>query len=86
MIEYQGNVLPVEVKAGTSGSLKSLHVFVANKKTAIAVRFNTNQGILEKESKASIGNQESHEFSLLSLSLYQVGQIERLYQKVKEDI
>ena len=45
LIEYQSNVLPIEVKPGTSGSLKSLHVFVANKKTAIVVRFDTNLGI-----------------------------------------
>ena len=33
-----------------------------------AVRCNTNLGIWEKESKASLGNQEPHEFSLLFLS------------------
>ena len=33
-------VVPVEVKAGVTGSLKSLQVFVAEKKMPFALRFN----------------------------------------------
>lgn len=80
LIEYQGTVLPIEVKAGKSGSLKSLHIFISSKNTPIAIRFNTNQGIVE-DSVASIGNNKA--FCLLSLALYQVGQLERLYVQLK---
>lgn len=83
LVEYQGKVLPIEVKAGKSGSLKSLHVFVSSKNTPIAIRFNTNQGIVE-DSTASIGKKEPQPFCLLSLALYQVGQLERLYLDVKD--
>ena len=36
---FDGRIVPVEVKAGASGALKSLHQFVAEKEVSIAVRF-----------------------------------------------
>ncbi len=36
---FDGRIVPIEVKAGASGSLKSLHQFVAEKTTPVAVRF-----------------------------------------------
>lgn len=76
LIEHNGHVLPIEVKAGTSGSLKSLHVFVVSKNTSLGIRFNTNSGLRE-ESRAYFMGKGSKEFSLLSLPLYQIGQLER---------
>ncbi len=35
-------ILPIEVKAGKSGSLKSLQQFVLQKKTDLAIRFDVN--------------------------------------------
>ena len=81
LVEYQGKVIPIEVKAGKSGSLKSLHMFITKKKSPVAIRFNTNQGITENLS-SSIGSKEANPFILLSLPLYQVGQVERLYLKL----
>jgi len=37
------NVIPVEVRAGTSGSLKSLQVFLAEKERNFAVRLNMDR-------------------------------------------
>src|SRR5688572_24607589 len=42
MIALGGRIVPIEVKAGGRGSLRSLHQFVGEKKAAFAVRFDTN--------------------------------------------
>ena len=31
VIQYEGQILPIEVKAGTTGTLKSLHQFIKEK-------------------------------------------------------
>ena len=67
-------ILPVEVKAGASGSLKSIHQFVLEKKVKQAIRFDLNQpsrqNILAK-AKSSSGV-SAIEFELISLPLYMV--------------
>jgi len=42
VIALNGQVVPIEVKAGASGSLKSLHQFVGEKKLSFAVRFDAS--------------------------------------------
>ncbi len=54
-------VIPVEVKAGKSGSLKSLHLFLQEKQSEIALRFNADRpSVLEDP-------------LLISLPLYMAG-------------
>ena len=42
IIQHENRVIPLEVKAGTTGTLKSLHQFVKEKKKAIAIRVNSD--------------------------------------------
>lgn len=42
VIQHTGQVVPIEVKSGSSGALKSLHVFMAEKKLRLAVRVNSD--------------------------------------------
>lgn len=42
VVPEQNTIIPIEVKAGKSGTLKSLHQFIANKKVTRAVRFDLN--------------------------------------------
>lgn len=67
-------ILPVEVKAGASGTLKSLQQFVLEKGCEQAVRFDLNQSSrMLVEAKARSGNSvENVCFELLSLPLYAV--------------
>jgi hypothetical protein len=72
-----GKVVPVEVKAGRTGTLRSLHVFVREKESGFALRFNSDRpSLLEVE----IGSADcgSRSFRLLSLPLYLAGQARRL--------
>jgi len=80
LLTRDSRIVPVEVKAGKTGSLKSLHLFFHQKKTDFGLRFNMD--------KPSIGRFSAHvrrkemadqiEYTLLSLPLYLVGQGERL--------
>ena len=70
-------IVPVEIKAGTSGSLKSLHQFLQEKGGGLALRFNAGPpSLLHDVKRLSTG--EVVRYRLLSLPLYLVGQAKRL--------
>ncbi len=80
---HEGNIIPVEVRAGTSGSLKSIQVFLSEKKRSLALRFNMDQPSLGSFS-ADIGAKtgaKNISFTLLSLPLYLAGQTDRLLRE-----
>lgn len=79
VIQHGNQVIPIEVKAGSTGSLKSLHVFMELKKNAIAVRINSD---LPSKTEVKVkGRVESIvEYTLFSLPFYLIGQIYRLIQ------
>jgi hypothetical protein len=63
---------PIEVKAGKTGTLKSLHVYLYEKKLETGIRFN-----LDKPSTGSfsismqnMGENKSLNYNLISLPLY----------------
>jgi len=79
LIQFGQEILPVEVKSGQSGSLKSLHQFALRKNASRAIRFDLNKPSLQivqpsvrtKEKSVTVN------FDLLSLPLYFVEQIFR---------
>lgn len=80
VVGSNGLVLPVEVKSGTSGSLKSLQQFVYSKNTKLVIRFDLNQPRLQQVNhtiKTAQGNQKVS-FILLSLPLYGLQELERI--------
>jgi hypothetical protein len=77
VLEVGTRMLPVEVKAGASGSLRSLHLFVAQKGVSAAVRLNSERpSLLEARHGLSDGTRVN--YRLLSLPLYLAGQVRRL--------
>lgn len=70
-------VVPVEVKAGRSGTLKSLHLFLEEKDRHVAVRLNSEPPSL-LDANAPVPGGPRKAFRLLSLPLYMVGQVRRL--------
>ncbi|MCF7957557.1 MAG: AAA family ATPase [Phycisphaerae bacterium] len=75
------NIVPVEVKAGKTGRLKSLHVFITENKRDFAIRFNADiPSVLDVQT--SVSGKPTHKFRLLSLPLYLVGQTQRLYHEM----
>jgi hypothetical protein len=77
---HEANVIPVEVRAGTSGSLKSLQVFLAEKERNFAVRLNMDRPSLGSFSAAvgGKGGVRNVSYTLLSVPLYLAGQLDRL--------
>ena len=77
VLQHRNHVIPVEVKAGSTGSLKSLHFFMALKHFPIAVRINS-----DIPSKMDINVKDHKEnpinYTLLSIPFYLLGQLQRL--------
>jgi predicted AAA+ superfamily ATPase len=77
----RGNlIVPVEVKAGKSGSLKSLQQFMYRKGAAIAVRFDLNPPSVQNVKnviRTKEGNREV-EYALMSFPLYLVSELTRI--------
>lgn len=78
------SIIPVEVKAGTAGSLRSVHQFLARGVGQIApvvMRFDLNPPSLS-EQEHRVSDERSVHYRLLSLPLYMVEQGERLLAHV----
>ena len=74
-------VVPVEVKAGATGSLRSLQQFVREKSSDLALRFNADPPSLLRDSR-KLPDGTTASYDLLSLPLYLVGQARRLIGEV----
>jgi predicted AAA+ superfamily ATPase len=77
MLPYNGKIIPVEVKSGKVGKLRSLHLFIDKAPHSIAVRVYQGQYLVQK-AKTIAGK----EFTLLNLPFYMVHRIERELDKL----
>ncbi len=80
VVSFQGGVIPIEVKAGAHGTLKSLHYFLQQKNLTLGVRFCSAPPSLSSSTVQV--NQSPLHFKLLSLPFYLVGQLRRLLEVV----
>jgi predicted AAA+ superfamily ATPase len=80
VIEHSGKVIPIEVKAGSTGTLRSLHVFMELKQFPLAVRINS-----ELPAMTLVKNPAGRDvtYKLISLPFYLIGQIVRLIENIK---
>lgn len=80
VLALDGQIVPVEVKAGASGSLKSLHQFVGEKSVTLAVRFDT--GLPSKQLISTKIRKEEKminvDYQLISLPVYLVERLPAL--------
>lgn len=83
IIQHENQVIPVEVKAGTTGTLKSLHQFIKDKRKTVAIRINSDIPRLGPvQVKDYTGS--SIEYTLLSLPFYLLGQLHRLIKSAEK--
>jgi predicted AAA+ superfamily ATPase len=83
LIQCGMNIIPVEVKAGTTGSLRSLHQFMALRESPFAVRFDLNPPseqivsttVITSDSKKMIT------YKLISLPIYFAGRLESIIKQ-----
>lgn len=77
VIQHGNKIIPIEVKAGATGSLKSLHVFMGLKKLPLAMRINSDYpSKTNVDVKDNLG--KSVNYTFISIPFYLVGQIHRL--------
>ncbi|MBY0281790.1 MAG: AAA family ATPase [Alphaproteobacteria bacterium] len=81
IIEHNNQIVPIEVKSGSTGSLKSLHQFMHAKKLSLAVRINDDRpSVTPVNTKLNDGTEVS--YTLLSIPFYLVGQLHRLLNEI----
>jgi predicted AAA+ superfamily ATPase len=71
IISYRSLLIPIEVKSGATGTLRSLHIFMDDAPHDIAIRL--YGGMLKKD---RIHTPKGKAFTLLSLPFYLAGRIE----------
>ncbi len=80
VIQHGSNVIPIEVKAGSTGTLKSLHFYMGLKKSPIAIRINS-----DVPSKTNVEIKDHRgvkiQYVLISIPFYLTGQIHRLLEE-----
>jgi len=76
-----GRIVPVEVKAGKTGRLRSLWQFVAEKEARLALRFNTDKPSL-LETTDTMHENVRISYRLLSLPLYLIDHANRLFDEI----
>lgn len=85
-VTTSGNqIVPVEVKAGKSGTLKSLQQFVLIKNAKLCVRFDLNPPELGRISHGvrTAGGSDTVSYTLLGLPLYLVEELPRLLAEIR---
>jgi predicted AAA+ superfamily ATPase len=85
LIQAGGTVVPVEVKSGAHGSLKSLHQYSAKTGCSLAVRLDLQPPSIQKVKykTTGTGNPAEASFTLLSLPLYFAGSISRIVKDMQ---
>ncbi|MCI5143771.1 MAG: DUF4143 domain-containing protein, partial [Candidatus Electrothrix sp. ATG1] len=86
VIGVSGNIIPVEVKSGAAGTLKSLHQFMGSKQAPLAVRFDINPPSVQEVDTVITKNKQRRQvqYPLVSLPLYLVERLDGVVHAVLE--
>jgi hypothetical protein len=84
VIASGSRIIPIEVKAGKSGTIRSLQQFALNKQTTTCIRFDLNPpSIGQFEHSVRVKNGSTPiSYSLLSLPLYLVEELPRILEEL----
>ena len=82
IIQHQSMIVPIEVKSGKPGSLKSLHYFMAEKNKNLAVRINSDKPSIHHINTQTSSTLPSN-YILTSIPFYLIEQLPRLLNLVK---
>lgn len=77
VLEIDGNVVPVEVKSGAAGSMKSLHQFMHDKKLPFALRLDRNPPSLQSMHVRTTKGQEVR-YKMLNLPYYLIWKLKHI--------
>jgi predicted AAA+ superfamily ATPase len=77
LIQHKSQIIPIEVKAGKTGTLKSLHYYMNQKNSNIAVRINSDfPSITDIKVKNHLG--KPVEYTLISIPFYLISELHRI--------
>ena len=78
----RGHIVPIEVKAGKSGTMRSLHQFVAKNSTEAAVRFDLNLPSVMSSAHQVVTNEGTVavKYDLISLPVYLACELYRILE------
>lgn len=88
VIASGNQVIPIEVKSGKSGTLKSLQQFVLNKNTTLCIRVDLNPpefGNISHGVRSNDGNSVSVSYNLLALPLYLIEELPRILDEIRSE-
>jgi uncharacterized protein len=80
LFQIENSIYPVEIKAGKRGTLRSMHVFLAEQNMETGIRFNIDIPSMGKglRVKVNLPGNEQLTYNLLSFPLYFAGRLARL--------
>lgn len=81
LLQTGTEIVPVEVKSGATGQLKSLHQFMAERKLSLAVRLNTDKSSLTDLDVKTVKGERAR-YKLISLPFYMISEIPRLLHRL----
>jgi len=79
LVNYKGKIIPVEIKSGLSGRMRSLYAFMNSSKNNLAIRFYSG-----KYSVTDGKTIEGKKFRLLNLPFYLSSRLEKYIDLVKD--
>ncbi len=82
IFQHKNKIYPIEVKAGKTGTLKSIQVYMYEKKLKNGIRFNMDlPNIGSFKTKVNVPNKNAElSWTLLSLPLYMVSELRRIIE------
>jgi predicted AAA+ superfamily ATPase len=80
LFECGNKIYPVEIKSGSSGTIKSLHSYIIKKQATHAIRISSGKPSVQKLTARS--NKQENQFNLIDLPFYMINQLERLLEGV----
>lgn len=81
LVEVGGRVVPIEIKSGAAGAMKSLHQFMYEKALPVAVRLDRNPPSLQDVDVKTTRGQRVR-YQLLNLPHYLAGHLPRLLEEL----
>ena len=88
VVQFGSNIIPIEVKAGASGTLRSLHTFMGEKMLPLAIRFDLNRPSVQDidiDVPISGGTMRKAKYRLLNLPLYLASWLPEIVTNLRED-
>jgi predicted AAA+ superfamily ATPase len=84
LFQIENKIYPIEVKAGKTGTLKSLQVYLAEKKEETGIRLNTDMPSYGENLTANVNIKKqkySYTYNLVSLPMYFTSDLSRISQE-----